>query len=129
MLDKKVKRQSLQWHLCKLLGGTTVQRVLYPLAGSLIQRSSYFLVNMKNAKSSTINLIDLGKAISFNDQVQTHAGSNTEYKSKRLLIANAGFFKQNNTSCKHLLYIYLNILNVCESSHLLQQVCLKINEL
>ena len=65
MLDKKVKRQSLQWHLCKLLGGTTVQRVLYPLAGSLIQRPSYFLVNMKNAKSSTINLIDLGKATNY----------------------------------------------------------------
>lgn len=63
MLDKKVKRQNLQWHLCKLLGGgTTVQRVPYPLAESLIEQSSYFLVNMKNAKSSTVNLIDLGQA-------------------------------------------------------------------
>ena len=39
------------------------------------------------------------------------------------------FFNQKNTPCKHILYVYLNVLNDCESSHLLQQVYLIKNEL
>ena len=31
-------------------------------------------------------------------------------------------FHQKKTPCKHILYVYLNVLNVWESSHLLQQV-------
>ena len=39
------------------------------------------------------------------------------------------YFSQKNTSCKHILYIYLFILNVLENSNLLQQIYLAKAEL
>ena len=38
-------------------------------------------------------------------------------------------FNQKNIPCKHILYVYFNVLNVCESSHLLQKEYLTKNEL
>ena len=39
------------------------------------------------------------------------------------------YFSQKNTLCKHILYIYLFILNVPENSNLLQQMYLTRGEL
>ena len=39
------------------------------------------------------------------------------------------YFSQKNTLCKHILYIYLFILNVPENSNLLQQMYLTRAEL
>ena len=62
--------------------------------------------------------------IEFKYQVQIPVGEHTELK-----FYTCKFFNQKNTPCKHILYVYLNVLNDCESSHLLQQVYLIKNEL
>ena len=98
-----------------------------------VKRSKDFLVALKNAKSSTINLIDLGRVTDtlgwFELSSSSSGGRAYRAEIKQTVNCTCEFFNQKNTPCKHIFYLYLNVLNVCQSSHLLQQVYLTKNEL
>ena len=98
-----------------------------------VKRSSAFLVDLKNAISSTMNLIDLGQVTNtsrwFELSISSSRGRTYRVEIKEAVNCTCEFFNQKNTPCKHILYVFLNVLNVCESSHLLQQVYLTKNEL
>ena len=89
-----------------------------------VKRSSDFLVALKNAKSSTMNLIDLGQVTDssrwFGLSSSVSRGRIYRVEIKETVNCTCEFFNKKNTACKHILYVYLNILNVCVSSHLLQ---------
>ena len=98
-----------------------------------VRRSSDFLVALKNAKSSTMNLIELGQVTDtsrwFELSSSSSRGRTYRVEIKETVNCTCEFFNQKNAPCKHILYVYLNVLNVCESSHLLQQAYLTKNEL
>ena len=80
-----------------------------------------------------MNLIDLGQVTDtsrwFELSSSCSRGRTYRVEIKETVNCTCEFFNQKNTPCKHILYVYLNVLNVCESSHLLQQVYLTKNEL
>ena len=80
-----------------------------------------------------MNLIDLGQVTDtsrwFELSSSSSRGRTYRVEIKETVNCTCEFFNQKNTPCKHILYVYLNVLNVCESSHLLQQVYLTKNEL
>ena len=96
-----------------------------------VKRSSDFLVAFKNG--STMNLIDLGLVTDtsrwFELSSSSSRGRTYRVEIKETVNCTCEFFNQKNTPCKHILYAYLNVLTVCESSHLLQQLYLTKNEL
>ena len=98
----------------------------YSKCNKRVKRSRDFLVALKNAKSSTMNLIDLGQV---NDTSRWFEFSSSGFRGrtysvqiKEIINCTCEFFNQKNTPFKHILHVYLNVLNVCEFSHLLQQV-------
>ena len=97
------------------------------------KRLSDFLVALQNTKNSTMNLIDLGQVTDtsrwFELSSSSSRGRTYKVEIKETVNCTCEFFNQKNTPCKHILYVHLNVLNVCESSYLLQQVCLTKNEL
>ena len=97
-----------------------------------VKWSSDFLVALKNAKSSTINLTDLGHVTDtsrwFELSSSSSRGRTYRVEIKETINCTCEFFNQKNTPCKHILYVYLNVLNVCEYLHLLQQVYRRKNE-
>ena len=98
-----------------------------------VKQLSDFLVALKNAKSRTMNLIDLGQVTDtskwFELSSSSSRGRTYRVEIKETINCSCKFFNQSNTPCKHILYTYLNVLSVYESSHLLQQVYRTKNEL
>ena len=91
-----------------------------------VKQLSDFLVALKNAKSRTMNLIDSGQVTDtskwFELSSSSSRGRTYRVEIKETINCSCKFFSQKNTPCKHILYTYLNVLSVCQSSHLLQQV-------
>ena len=98
----------------------------YSKCNKRVKRSRDFLVALKNAKSSTMNLFDLGQVNDtlrwFEFSSSSSGGRTYSVQIKETIYCTCEFFNQKNTSFKHILYVYLNVLNVFEFSHLLQQV-------
>ena len=69
-------------------------------------------------------LIDLGQVSEtlrwFELSISSSRGRTYRVEIKESVNYTCEFFSQKNTPCKHILSIYLNVLNVCESLHLLQ---------
>ena len=80
-----------------------------------------------------MNLIDLGLVTDTSRWFELSSSSSRgriyRVEIKETVNCTCEFFNQKNTPCKHILYAYLNVLTVCESSHLLQQLYLTKNEL
>ena len=78
-----------------------------------------------------MNLIDLGQVTYtsrwFELSNSSSRGRTYRVEIKETVNCTCEFFNRKNTPCKHILYVYLNVLNVSESSHLLQQVYLTKN--
>ena len=94
------------------------------------KHSSGFIVALKNEKSqqSKFYLVDMGIHDAYHKwfEISNAAGRAKSYKIDicQTVTYTCEHFSQKNTSCKHILYIYLFILNVPENSNLLQQMYL-----
>ena len=99
------------------------------------KHSSGFMVAFKNAKTqqSKLHLVDMGKHDAYHKwfEISSAAGRAKSYKIDicQAIKCTCEYFSQKNTPCKHILYIYLFILNVAENSNLLQQIYLARTEL
>ena len=88
------------------------------------------MVPLKNAKSqhSKLDLVDLRihNACHKWFEISKPAGRTKSYKIdiSQTIKCTCEYFSQKNTPCKHILYIYLFILNVPENSNILQQMYL-----
>ena len=71
-----------------------------------------------------MNLIDLGQVSEtlrwFELSISSSRGRTYRVEIKESVNYTCEFFSQKNTPCRHILSIYLNVLNVCESLYLLQ---------
>ena len=80
-----------------------------------------------------MNLVGLGQVTDTSRWFELSSSSSRvrtyKVEIKETVNCTCEFFNQKNTPCKHIRYVHLNVLNVCESSYLLQQVCLTKNEL
>ena len=75
-----------------------------------------------------MNLIDLGQVTDtlrwFELSISSSRGRTYRVEIKETINCTFEFFNLKNTPCKHILYVYLNVLNVSESSYLLQPLYL-----
>ena len=92
------------------------------------KRSSGFTVSLKNAKSqeSKLLLVDMEIHDAYHKwfEIPSAAGRAKSYKIDicQTIKCTCEYFSQKNTPCKHIIYIYLFILNVPENSNLQQQM-------
>ena len=100
-----------------------------------MKRSSGFMVALKNAKLqlSNLDLADMRIHAAYHKwfEISTAAGRARPYKIDicQTVKCTCQYFSKKNTPCRHILYIYLFILNVPENSNLLQQMYLTRAEL
>ena len=101
---------------------------------SNVKRSNEFQVALENAKAAkNLILLDLGEVSETSKwfEISSASSRRRSYKVeiKEAVSCTCEFFSQKNTPCKHLLHVYLNVLNICETSHILQQMFLTKTEL
>ena len=99
-----------------------------------VRRSNEFQLALANAKGSkNLTLLDLGEVNEtskwFEISSASSCGRSYKVEIKEAVSCNCEFFTQKNTPCKHLLYVYLTVLILWETSHILQQMFLTKNEL
>ena len=92
---------------------------LRPPGNKRVKRSREFLVALKNSRSSTMNVIDLRQVTDtsrwFELSSSSSRGRTYRVEIKETVNCTCEFFNQKITPCKHILYVYLNVFNVCES--------------
>ena len=100
------------------------------------RRSADFLTSLKNVKNDKekIALLDFGESNKFSSWYDVWSSTKKRGKSYRVHLKQdisypCKCFAQKNTPCKHLLYVYLFVLNLPEDSAVLQQVHLSGSEL
>ena len=100
------------------------------------RRSADFLTSLKNVKNDKdkMTFLDFGESNKFSCRYDVLSSTGKRGKSYRMHLKQdiscfCEVFAQKNTPCKHLLYVYLFVLNLPKDLAVLQQVHLSGSEL